>query len=122
MVSQSHQWRREWAYGMIARSAAPPPRYGSPEWLALPDGPEKVASVVIAAEAWAREGEDLRERLALELGLTPQELKRLEDAAYLMTRDAHRASWNGRAGTFRRDPVLEDEIDREWREWADGAA
>lgn len=114
--------RRQWAYAMISRTSEPPPSYGSPEWLALPDGPEKVAAVVIAAEAWARDGEEIRDRLLLELGVSPEVHKAAEDAAYAALRDEHRRSWDPRLPGFRRDPALEDEIDREWRQWADGAA
>jgi hypothetical protein len=42
-VSAAEQ-RRRWAYAMISRCARPGPAYGSPEWLMLPDGPEKVAA------------------------------------------------------------------------------
>lgn len=97
--------RRAWAYGLISRAATPPPAYGSLEWLALPDGPEKVAAVVLAAEKCLLDWEAA---------------KAAEDAAWLAARDQHRASWNGKG--FRPDPRIAADIDREWREWAEGAA
>ncbi len=41
-----------WARALIDRASGLLPSYGSPEWDALPDGPEKVAATVVAAEAW----------------------------------------------------------------------
>jgi len=60
--------RRCWASSLIRRAGKPPPSYGSPEWLALPEGsPAKVASVVVAAEAWAVDGDDIPERMRRDL-------------------------------------------------------
>lgn len=59
--------RRAWAYALISRCQTPPAAYGSEAWLALPDGPEKVAAVVIAAEAWALAGDTLEDDLRAEL-------------------------------------------------------
>lgn len=41
-----------WARALIDGATGPVPDYGSPEWEALADGPEKVAATVVAAEAW----------------------------------------------------------------------
>ncbi len=95
--------RRQWAYALISRCAEPPPSYLSAEWLALPDGPKKVAAVVLAAEAFAMEWESR---------------KAAEDVAFRADAEAHRSSWTGRG--FRPDPAIEDDIDREWQEWARG--
>src|SRR3954471_18487093 len=43
-----------WATKFITAGGAGVPDYGSPEWEALPDGPAKVAAVVVAAECWRR--------------------------------------------------------------------
>lgn len=41
------------ARSVLARAARPIPRYGSPEWDALPDGDlRRVAAVLVAAECW----------------------------------------------------------------------
>lgn len=41
------------ARSLLARTGRPIPRYGSPEWNALPDGDlRRVAAVVVAAECW----------------------------------------------------------------------
>ncbi|MQA96018.1 MAG: hypothetical protein GEV11_15690 [Streptosporangiales bacterium] len=59
-----------------ARSALPPgadiPAYGSPQWLALPFGPVKLAALVIAAETWRRETDPVQiaARLRDELAAT----------------------------------------------------
>lgn len=104
MVSPGEQ-RRAWAYALISRAKTPPPFYGSLEWLALPDGPEKVAAVVLAAEKCMIDWEAA---------------KQLEDQAFAEAAAEHRRSWAG-AG-FLADPLIEADIEREWREWIGGAA
>ena len=106
---------------MLTGCPRPIPGYGSPEWLALPDGDRrKVAGVVVAAECWAREADELEDRLRLEVEALQRAHKAAEDADYCARRDAHRESWTERG--FRPDPRLEDELDREWRQWVGGAA
>ncbi|HEY9411434.1 MAG TPA: DUF2742 domain-containing protein [Jiangellaceae bacterium] len=54
----------------LGRRHGPVPRYGTPEWEALPDGDPRVfAAVVIAAECWRRDGtpEAIAARLRQEL-------------------------------------------------------
>lgn len=114
------QDRRAWAYGLISRASSPPPRYGSPEWLALPEGPEKVAAVVIAAEAWASSGDVLEETLRVQLDAARQaHLKAAEDEAYRAHREAWRRDWSPTLPGFRADPTLGDQIEQEWREWVE---
>ena len=98
--------RRAWAYAMVSRCQTPPPAYGSPEWLALPDGSvEKVAAVILAAE-----------KCAIDL----EAAKAAEDRLWVAQGTEHRTAWTGRG--FRPDPAIADEIDVEWREWIGGAA
>ncbi len=97
--------RRAWAYGLISRAATPPPAYGSLEWLALPDGPEKVAAVVLAAEKCLIDWEAA---------------KAAEDAAWLAARDQHKAAWTGRG--FRPDRTIVADIDEEFRAWVGEAS
>lgn len=105
MVTPGEQ-RRAWAYALISRATEPPPAYGSSEWLALPESsPEKVAAVVLAAEKCLIDWEAD---------------KAARDAAWLAAKEQHKASWTGRG--FRPDPRIAADIDREWREWAGGAA
>ena len=111
--------RMEWARRYIA-AAPDAPAYGTPEWLALPDGPEKVAAVVRAAECWATEGDDLEHRLAAELEALRRHDKAAEDAAFHEAATSHRKHWTGRG--FRPDPSIEAEVAAEWREWIGGAA
>ncbi len=86
--------RRRWAFRMVERCQTPPPSYGSAEWLKLPEGDyRKVAAVVIAAEAWAVDGDNLEERLHAELAIEREAFKRAEDADYAARRDEHRAEW-----------------------------
>ncbi len=62
--------RKWWARVLIARgrSRGEVPCYGSRAWLDLPDGDaRKVAGVVIAAECWAADGDDLVSRLHREV-------------------------------------------------------
>lgn len=112
--------RRAWAYALISRCQTPPPRYGSPEWLALPDGPEKVAAVIIAAEAWALDGDHLLDNLTTELEASWRAHKAAEDREFVARREGHQRAWTGHG--FRPDPAIEDDIDREWREWVSGDA
>lgn len=75
--------RREWAQRFIDR-APNPPKYGSPEFLALPDGhPAKISSVIVAGESWARDGEELEERLRHEVLALSRANKQAEDAEYV---------------------------------------
>ena len=102
--------RRAWALAMMGRARGPIVAYGSPEWHALPDGPERVASVIKAAESYVIECQLFDERLAAEQ-------KSAEDRAFVAAREAHRAAWDGRRGCFRPDPAIAAEIEQEWREW-----
>jgi len=105
VVSPEEQ-RRAWAYRWVSRCHEPPVGYGTPEWLALPDGsPEKLAAVILAAE-----------RCVLDL----EAAKALEDQVWGERKAEHRAAWTDHG--FRPDPRLAAEIEREWREWVGGAA
>ena len=106
--------RKAWARQLISR-APDAPIYGSAAFLAMPDGPEKVAAVVKAAECWLTELEDGLERLRAEhLGAALQE-KSSSDAAYVEQRDQWRREWTGQG--FRPDPAIAADVEREWREW-----
>jgi len=86
--------RRRWARRLIARCEGKPPTYGTGEWLALPEGDgRKVAAVVLAAESWAAEGDELETRLRAEVEAMRLAHKRLEDEEYAARRDAHRSQW-----------------------------
>ena len=112
--------RIAWASRLIA-AGRPFPRYGTAEWLALPEGSAaKVAAVVVAAECWARDADDLEDRLRLEVETLQRAHKAAEDADYCARRDAHRESWTGRG--FKPDPRQQDQIEAEWREWIGGVA
>lgn len=92
-LARSIEARRSWAARMIQRCSTRPPAYGSTEWLLMPDGPDKVAAVVIAAECNARHDDDLVENLRTEIELAARAHKAAEDDAYLARRDAHRDTW-----------------------------
>lgn len=96
MVSPEQQARQEWAKALLGRATGPVPAYGTAEWLALPDGPAKVAAVVRAAECWAREADDLEARLRYELWWDWMREKRAQDAARIEQIEAHRAQWSGK--------------------------
>jgi hypothetical protein len=84
---------------MMTRTDGPSPSYGSPEWLALPEGDlRKVAAVVRAAECWATEGDELEVRLAREVEQLRAAFTRDNDIDYAARRDAHRAEWSGLSG------------------------
>lgn len=75
--------RQEWAANLIQRGGTMVPPYGSPEWVSLPEGhPAKIAAVVVAAESWARDGDDLERRLRVEVLALSKSDKQLEDAEY----------------------------------------
>ncbi len=89
--------RRRWAYRLIRRTTTPAPRYGSSSWLALPEGdPAKIASVVTAAESWARGGDDLEADLHQELVAAGLAHKQAEDAEYQARAETHRSEWSRR--------------------------
>lgn len=113
--------RIEWAARLICAAEKPIPRYGDPAWHRLPEGsPAKVAAVVIAAECYAREADELEDRLRAEIEMSRAAFKADEDRDYCSRRDAHRESWTGTG--FRPDPAIRDEIAAEWAAWMDGAA
>jgi hypothetical protein len=103
--------RQEWAQRLIARHPSPP-AYGSPEWLELPEShPAKIAAVVIAAECWATDGDELENRLRREVLALSRANKQAEDAEYV-------ASYQRPARTLPDAAELEAEF---W-EWIRGAA
>ena len=86
----SHTARHTWARRMIDAADRPFPSYGSPEWLALPDGDRrKVAAVVVAAECWATEPE----LTWIEALYASTAFKVTEDADYRARAEAHRDQW-----------------------------
>jgi hypothetical protein len=104
--------RQAWAQHLI--NAAPDaPRYGSPEWLALPEShPAKIAAVVVAAESWARDGDDLEERLRREVLALSRAYMQAEDAEYVATYQRGYAP----------DPNLPAQIEAEYWDWIRGEA
>lgn len=69
MTTESRR-RRRWATSTIraARALGPLPRYGAPEWLNLDQAdPRWLAAIVVAAEAWAIDADNVADRLATEL-------------------------------------------------------
>ncbi len=83
--------RRSWSYRLISRCSVPPPKFGTREWLSLAEGDHrKIAAVVIAAEAWARGGDELPELLAQEVADARRAFKQSEDEDYRSNAAAHR--------------------------------
>ena len=95
MTTPEIERRRGWSRRMIGNAAGLKiPRYGSLEWLQLPEGSvAKVAAVVIAAEAWARVGDDLADDLTRELEQTRRVRKQLEDEHRAGQVSRHREQW-----------------------------
>lgn len=86
--------RKAWARALVARCKTTPPQYGTAEWFALPEGsPAKVAGVVIAAEAWTSDGDNLADNLERELDDRRRVDKMLEDAEYHAASSEHRRHW-----------------------------
>jgi len=95
--------RRSWSYRLISRCSVPPPKFGTREWLSLAEGDHrKIAAVVIAAEAWARGGDELPELLAQEVADARRAFKETEDAEYRARAAEHREHYKRlpKAGTF----------------------
>ena len=91
--------RARWARRFIDAAEKPLPRYGDPDWLALPEGDaRKIAAVVIAAECWATDADSLAEAVRLEV----EAFKRTEDADYQARAEAHRAEWQPKRPAVRR--------------------
>lgn len=91
----SNYARRAWARALIDRAGGQSiPRYGSVEWVQLPEAhPVKIAAVVVAAEAWATDADTLPDRLEAEVDTLARAHKRAEDTDYRQRMDAHRAEW-----------------------------
>jgi len=83
--------RRRWAYELIKRASSPPPTYGSAAWFMLPEGSaERIASVVVAAENWARSGDTLVPDLAAQVENARAAHKQVEAESYVERAEAHR--------------------------------
>lgn len=70
MSADAIQQRRAWASAhiQVAKTSGTIPRYGTPQWHALaPTSPLRWAAVVIAAECWAVDGDDIPGRMRREL-------------------------------------------------------
>ncbi|MFL1432742.1 MULTISPECIES: DUF2742 domain-containing protein [unclassified Nocardiopsis] len=68
-ITDEQRHRRQWSQTIIDRGkdCGPLPLFGSREWCQLADDdPRKAAAAVRAAEAWAREGDDLGFTIAQE--------------------------------------------------------
>jgi len=91
--------RARWARRLIDAAEKPLPQYGSADWQALPDGDaRKIAAVVVAAECWATDADNLAEAVMLEA----EAFKRTEDADYQARAAAHRAEWEPKRRAVRR--------------------
>jgi hypothetical protein len=87
--------RKSWARELIDKASRPIDKYGSPEWCALPlDHPNRVAAVVVAAEAWAWDWENLEENLRREVEGLRAAFKSDEDAEYVRSYTEHRKQWS----------------------------
>ena len=112
--------RQEWAWHLLA-AAPDAPSYGSPEWLALPEGsPAKVAAVVRAAECWAVDGDELEGRLRTEVLALTRANKQAEDAEYVAGCESWAKTWEG--GVHHPDPDLPSQLEAEFRDWIRGDA
>lgn len=89
--------RRAWAYSYTSRVSTPPPAYGTDEWLALPEGAEKWAAVVIAAEGLKYEEDHFLENLDHELRHMWRVNKALEDRDFAARREAHQREYGNKS-------------------------
>ena len=105
---------------MVARAPGAP-IYGSAAFLALSDGPERVASVVRAAEAWATEGEQIEVLLAEQVEALRRAYAAGVAEGYRRRVDDHRGDVQ-RMARHEPDPRLAAEVEADFRTWARGAA
>lgn len=106
--------RQQWARHLIERNPQPP-AYGSTEWLALPEShPAKIAAVVVAAECWAMDGDELEERLRREVLALSRANKQAEGAEYVANVALGTAYYDRRPAT--------DEVEAEFWDWVWGDA
>jgi pimeloyl-ACP methyl ester carboxylesterase len=86
--------RKSWSRALIDKATRPIERYGSPEWCALPlDHPNRVAAVILAAESWAWDWENLEDNVRREVEDLRAAFKRDEDAEYVRQYTEHRSAW-----------------------------
>jgi hypothetical protein len=112
--------RQEWAQNLIARHPSPP-TYGSPEWLALPEAhPAKIAAVIIAAECWAVDGDQLEDRLRTEILALSRADKQAQDAEYVAGYQSWAKTWAG--GVHHHRDGYHDLLEAEFWDWIRGAA
>lgn len=91
--------RKSWARELIDRASRPIQKYGSAEWCALPlDDPNRIAAVVVAAEAWAWDWENLEQNLRREVEDLRAAFKREEDAEYVRSYTEHRKATERKYG------------------------
>jgi hypothetical protein len=91
--------RKSWSRALIDKATRPIEAYGSPEWCALPlDHPNRVAAVVLAAEAWAWDWEHLEENLRREVESLRAGFKKAEDEEYARNAAEHRRQNERRFG------------------------
>jgi hypothetical protein len=123
--------RRTFAAAHIrdARSRGPIPRYGDPDWHALPYAdPRRWAAVLVAAECWARDGDQLPDRLHTELADAAAASARLadEDFAQMAATVRHRAGAPTHLELAVRrgevDPAAAERAEQEWAAFLTGQA
>ncbi|NRQ51554.1 hypothetical protein [Aeromicrobium stalagmiti] len=92
--------RKSWSRALIDKATRPIQRYGSPEWCALPlDHPNRIAAVVLAAEAWAWDWENLEANLRREVESLRTAFKQEEDAEYARSVAEHRKVWSRKSNS-----------------------
>lgn len=75
--------RQAWARRMIRAATGPIPCYGSRTWAALPETDRRrVAAVVVAAEAWQQQCDELPGRLGQEIATMRAEQQQHEAASF----------------------------------------
>ena len=113
--------RRVWAQTYLDRADGPVVAYGSPEWAAMSDGPQKVAACVAAAERCVYLEQVEEQQVEAQTAWLVHLHQLAEQGDWEARQEYRRRSWTV-AGGFEQDSAIRAEVEAEWDAWVRGGA